>query len=160
MMFCLVSPAAHVQAPLEKRTVAVHFQHACHTPAVALTGRQCHTKPDASSLAPVFAVSDPYPLAVVSVLVASLAKVLMMSLAWQEQSSPLSRYGAWTLHSAQAPAMVGSVCPGPLGSLTPKRSAASAPDTIMRTITQADFMTKCCKVASSIGRSGASKTRA
>ena len=76
-----------------------HFQHACHTPLVALTGRQCHTKPDASSLAPVFAVVDPYPLADVSSLVASLAKVLIMSLAWQEQSSPLSRYGAWTLQT-------------------------------------------------------------
>merc|ERR1740115_534621 len=141
MMFCLV----------RGRAMAVHSQHACHTPAVALTGRQCHTKPDASSLAPVFAVSDPYPLAVVSSLVASLAKVLIMSLAWQEQSSPLSRYGACVLHSEHAPAMVGSVCPAPLGSRAPKRSAASAPENIV-TIKRAavNFMSEKCKLASSI----------
>merc|ERR1719162_2457459 len=62
--------------------------------------------------------------ALVSFLVASFSKVLMMSEAWHEQSSPVSRYGADLAHSAHAPAFVGSGWPAPAGLLTRRRDAS------------------------------------
>merc|ERR1719221_391738 len=102
-------------------------QHCCHNPGVELIGRQCHIHPDANLSAPVCCVLNPYFERVVSFLVASFSNVVMMSVAKQTQSSPVSRYGACTLHSAQAPALVGSGCPAPFGPLErwPKRRTAS-----------------------------------
>merc|ERR1719265_1605918 len=103
------------------------LQHCCHTPGVPLTGRQCHIQPDANLSTPVCSVLNPYFERVVSFFVASFANVVMMSVAWHTQSSPVSRYGAEVAHSAHAPSLVGSGWPAPLGSCPrrPKRSAAS-----------------------------------
>merc|ERR1719373_165007 len=107
--------ASHDAAP-PKVLQAAGPQHCCHTPSVAVTGRQCHNQPGVSLSAPVFTVSEPYSLRVVSSFVASFAKVPWMSVAKHTHVSCLSRYGACLAHSAHAPAMVGSTRPGPLGS--------------------------------------------
>merc|ERR1719240_61532 len=89
-------------------------------------GRQCHVQPWSSSFAPVFTVVWPYFTALVSVLVASFAKVRMTSVAWQTQSSPRPlRYFSYFWHSPHATALLFSTCPGPAGSRLPKRRAAS-----------------------------------
>ena len=85
--------------------------------------------------APVLAVFEPYLELVVSFLVASFAKVVMMSVAWHEQSSPVSRYGECLEHSAHAPPIVGSAWPGPFGARAPKRRAASVPETMAKPTT-------------------------
>merc|ERR1719272_829788 len=130
--------------------------HCFQTPGVALIGRQCHIQPEASLSAPVLAVFEPYLELVVSFLVASFAKVVMMSVAWHEQSSPVSRYGECLEHSAQAPPIVGSACPGPFGALAPKRSAASAPEKSANARTKAvvDFIAEECGFACGEFRSG------
>merc|ERR1719261_239130 len=78
-------------------------QHCCQTPSVAVIGLQCHIHPSGRRAAPMFEVSslkecvpspDPEPedpTRFVEVLVASLAKVPMMSEAKQTQSPSWSR---------------------------------------------------------------------
>merc|ERR1719359_2091632 len=89
-------------------------------------GRQCQCHPSGSLSAPVFTVVWPYFTLLVSVLVASLAKVPITSVAWHTQSSPWPlRYFEYLAHSSHACPLVFSTCPAPAGSRLPKRRAAS-----------------------------------
>merc|ERR1719373_240209 len=80
-----------------------------HAP-VPVTGRQCHIQPDASCWAPVFSVFSPYSCLVVSCLLASFSKVVMMSETVHTQSS---RCASCFLHSSHASSFVGSGSPAP-----------------------------------------------
>merc|ERR1719321_2174037 len=120
-------------------------QHICHTPSVAVIGRQCHIQPSGSRSAPMFDVSSTFlcdvtppsvvlvPTFFVDVFVASFSKVPMMSVAWQTQSSPpLSRYSLCLEDSPHARAMVSSGCPGPAGSCTLRSFRKTAPALLRR----------------------------
>merc|ERR1719373_1156459 len=91
---------------------SAHAQHCCQA-SEAETGRQCQVQPSARRSRPVCSVLKPYSSRVVSSLVASSSNVPMTSEAKHEQSV---RYGACTLHSAQAASLVFSRMPGPFGS--------------------------------------------
>merc|ERR1719326_2621641 len=103
-------------------------QHCCHTPFVAVIGRQCHIHPSGSLSAPMFEVTSTFlcdvtppsvvlvPTFFVDVFVASFSKVPMMSVAWHTQSSPPpSRYSLCLEHSSHASDIVSSGCPAPAG---------------------------------------------
>merc|ERR1719203_1139871 len=101
-----------------KAPLAAHGQ-SCQTLlpwtlSLSVIGRQCHIQPSGNRSAPVFSVTDPYLSFVVSSFVESSAKVPIMSVAWHEQSSPLFKYSACSLHSWHAQAIVSSGMPGPL----------------------------------------------
>merc|ERR1719172_166591 len=108
-------------------------QHCSHTP-LSERGRQCHIQPERNWAAPMLEVwsscecvplpdPDPdLPTRFVEVLVASLAKVVMMSVAKHTHGSCESRYSACVAHSAQATDFVSSGFPAPIGS----RAAAVA----------------------------------
>merc|ERR1719335_29343 len=89
--------------------------HSFHTP-VDETGRQCQVQPSGSRSAPTCCVFLPVLLFVVRVFVASFAKVPMMSVTWQTQSSfpSFERYSAQALHSSHAVFLASSGMPGPL----------------------------------------------
>merc|ERR1719375_57456 len=99
--------------------------HFCHTPGLALMARQCHIQPDLSWASPVFDVVLPYLERLVDFLVASFSKVVMISEAWQKQSSPALMYCSCFWHSAQAAAFVDSTWPGAAPLV--RREAASLP---------------------------------
>merc|ERR1719158_1927568 len=105
-------------------TIAWATQHCCHTPFVAVIGRQCHIQPSGSLSAPMFEVSSTFlwcppsevPTFLVLVFVASFSKVPMMSVAWHTHSSPPpSKYSLCLEHSSHAKPIVSSGWPGPAG---------------------------------------------
>merc|ERR1719375_330521 len=100
--------------------------HFCHTPGEALIARQCHIQPDLSAASPVFDVVLPYLERLVDFLVASFSKVVIMSEAWQKQSSPALMYCSCFLHSAHAADFDDSTCPGAEERLV-RSDAASVP---------------------------------
>merc|ERR1719428_172535 len=115
------------------------IQHCSQTP-LSERGRQCHIQPERNWAAPILEVwsscecvplpdPDPdLPTRFVEVLVASLAKVVMISVAKHTHGSCESRYSACVAHSAHATDFVSSGFPAPIGAplATPKSATATA----------------------------------
>merc|ERR1719335_1696348 len=104
-------------------------QHCSHTP-LSERGRQYHIQPERNWAAPMLEVwsscecvplpdPDPdLPTRFVEVLVASLVKVVMISVAKHTHGSCESRYSACVAHSAHATDLVSSGFPAPIGPAT------------------------------------------
>merc|ERR1719231_1989693 len=116
MDFCF--HGSHLSMRIRSRKNAhggAHLPPHCFQTPVEETGRQCQVQPSGSRSAPICCVFLPILLLVVRVFVASFAKVPMMSVTWQTQSSfpSFERYSAQALHSSHAVFLASSGMPGP-----------------------------------------------
>merc|ERR1719335_2080676 len=133
------------------------IQHCSQTP-LSERGWQCHIQPERSWAAPMLEVwsscecvplpdPDPdLPTRFVEVLVASLAKVVMMSVAKHTHGSCESRYSACVAHSAQATDFVSSGFPAPIGAATAVEAskATAARRSIFRELVRVFFRARGC----------------